>query len=81
MRDLPDLGRFALVTVPFRALLHLRDDHELLSVLTPRASVCCRAAGWRSTFHPDRTTSRRGRWLGANPASTSGRCGTRSSAA
>jgi SAM-dependent methyltransferase len=33
MRDLPDLGRFAVVLVPFRAFLHLRDDTERLSVL------------------------------------------------
>ena len=33
MRDLPDLGTFPLVTVPFRALLHLRDDGERLGVL------------------------------------------------
>lgn len=33
MRDLPDLGRFALVLVPFRAFLHLRDDEERLGVL------------------------------------------------
>jgi SAM-dependent methyltransferase len=33
MRDLPELGRFPLVTVPFRAFLHLRDDAERLAVL------------------------------------------------
>jgi SAM-dependent methyltransferase len=33
MRDLPDLGRFALVLVPFRAFLHLRDDGERAAVL------------------------------------------------
>lgn len=32
MRDLPDVGRFALVTIPFRALLHLRSDEERLRV-------------------------------------------------
>jgi SAM-dependent methyltransferase len=34
MRAIPDLGRFPLVIVPFRAFLHLGDDHERLAVLT-----------------------------------------------
>jgi SAM-dependent methyltransferase len=34
MRALPDLGSFPLVTIPFRALLHLRSDEERRQVLT-----------------------------------------------
>ncbi len=33
MRALPDLGRFALVIVPFRTFLHLHTDAERLAVL------------------------------------------------
>jgi SAM-dependent methyltransferase len=33
MLALPDLGRFRLATVPFRALLHLHDDRQRLAVL------------------------------------------------
>ena len=33
MRDLPDLGTYPLVTVPFRAFLHLSTDGERLAVL------------------------------------------------
>jgi SAM-dependent methyltransferase len=33
MLDMPDLGRFRLITVPFRALLHLHDDDQRLTVL------------------------------------------------
>ena len=33
MRDLPDLGTYPLVTVPFRAFLHLSTDDERLAVL------------------------------------------------
>jgi SAM-dependent methyltransferase len=34
MRALPDLGTFALVTIPFRALLHLSSDEERRGLLT-----------------------------------------------
>jgi len=34
MRMLPDLGTFALVTIPFRALLHLSSDEERRGLLT-----------------------------------------------
>lgn len=34
MRAIPDLGRFPLVIVPFRAFLHLRSDAERLQVLS-----------------------------------------------
>ena len=34
MRALPDLGTFALVTIPFRALLHLASDEERRGLLT-----------------------------------------------
>jgi SAM-dependent methyltransferase len=70
MRDLPDLGRFALVTVPFRALLHLRDDDERLSVL--RAARERLLPGGRlafDVFHPDRIDieETHGRWLEREP--------------
>lgn len=54
MRDLSHLGRFGLVTVPFRALLHLRDDAERLAVL--RGLRDRLAPGGRlafDVFHPD----------------------------
>jgi len=70
MRDLPDLGRFPLITIPFRALLHLRDDGERLAVL--------RSLGERlepggtlafDVFHPDRLDieETHGRWLEREP--------------
>jgi SAM-dependent methyltransferase len=70
MRDLPDLGRFALVTVPFRALLHLRDDHERLSVLSAARERLL--PGGRlafDVFHPDRIDieETHGRWLEREP--------------
>lgn len=34
MRAIPDLGRFPLVIVPFRAFLHLQTDDERLAVLS-----------------------------------------------
>jgi SAM-dependent methyltransferase len=54
MRDLPRLGSFPLVTVPFRAFLHLREDAERLAVL--RALKSRLAPGGRlafDVFHPD----------------------------
>jgi SAM-dependent methyltransferase len=55
MRDLPDLGRFALVTVPFRALLHLRSDAERLGVLRAlRDRLDPGGVLAFDVFHPDR---------------------------
>jgi SAM-dependent methyltransferase len=70
MRHLPELGRFPLVTVPFRAFLHMRDDDERLAVL--------RALGDRlepggtlafDVFHPDRLdiAETHGRWIEREP--------------
>lgn len=66
MRRLPELGRFALVTVPFRALLHLRDDDERLALLTAVRGLLL--PGGRlafDVFHPDRIDieETHGRWL------------------
>jgi len=55
MRRLPDLGRFPLITIPFRALLHLRTDEErvaLLRDLRGRLTDGGRLAF--DVFHPDR---------------------------
>ena len=70
MRALPDLGRFALVTVPFRALLHLRDDEERIAVLTAARDRLL--PGGRlafDVFHPDRIDieETHGRWLEREP--------------
>lgn len=70
MRDLPDLGRFPLVTVPFRALLHLRDDEERLAVL--RALHARLEPGGTlafDVFHPDREdiAETHDRWLEREP--------------
>jgi SAM-dependent methyltransferase len=70
MRDLPDLGTFPLVTVPFRAFLHLRDDGERLAVLRslhdrlePGGTLAF------DVFHPDRLdiAETHGRWLEREP--------------
>jgi len=66
MRAPPRLGRFPLVTVPFRALLHLRDDRERLAVL--RALRRRLEPGGRlafDVFHPDRRDidETHGRWI------------------
>jgi len=70
MRDLPELGRFPLITVPFRALLHLRDDGERLAVLRalherlePGGTLAF------DVFHPDRLDieETHGRWLEREP--------------
>jgi SAM-dependent methyltransferase len=70
MRDLPDLGRFPLVTVPFRALLHLRDDEERLGVLRSLAERL-EPGGTLAfdVFHPDRLDieETHGRWLEREP--------------
>jgi SAM-dependent methyltransferase len=70
MRDLPDLRTFPLVTVPFRAFLHLRDDAERLAVLRslyerlePGGTLAF------DVFHPDRLdiTETHGRWIEREP--------------
>jgi SAM-dependent methyltransferase len=70
MRDLPDLGTFPLVTVPFRAFLHLRDDDERLGVLRalhdrllPGGTLAF------DVFHPDRLdiAETHGRWIEREP--------------
>src|SRR5205085_7670810 len=70
MRDLPDLGRFPLITVPFRALLHLRDDGERLAVLRSLAERL-EPGGTLAfdVFHPDRLDieETHGRWLEREP--------------
>jgi SAM-dependent methyltransferase len=70
MRDLPELGTFPLVTVPFRAFLHLRDDAERLAVLgalrdrlDPGGTLAF------DVFHPDRLDigETHGRWIEREP--------------
>lgn len=70
MRALPDLGRFPLVTVPFRAFLHLRDDAERLGVL--RALHAALEPGGTlafDVFHPDRVDidQTHARWMEREP--------------
>jgi SAM-dependent methyltransferase len=70
MRALPDLGRFALVLVPFRAFLHLRDDAERRSVL--RALFERLEPGGTlafDVFHPDREdiAETHDRWIEREP--------------
>jgi SAM-dependent methyltransferase len=70
MRDLPDLGTFALVTVPFRAFLHLRDDGERLAVLRALRERL-RPGGMLAfdVFHPDRLDieETHDRWMQREP--------------
>jgi SAM-dependent methyltransferase len=70
MRDLPDLGRYPLVTIPFRALLHLRSDEERLGVLRavhdrldPGGTLAF------DVFHPDTEdiSETHDRWLEREP--------------
>jgi SAM-dependent methyltransferase len=70
MRDLPALGTFPLVTVPFRAFLHLRDDGERLAVLRalhdrldPGGTLAF------DVFHPDRLdiAETQGHWIEREP--------------
>ena len=70
MRELPDLGSFALVLVPFRAFLHLRDDDERLAVL--RSLFARLEPGGVlafDVFHPDREdiAETHGRWIEREP--------------
>jgi SAM-dependent methyltransferase len=70
MRDLPDLGRYPLVTIPFRALLHLRSEAERLGVLgavrdrlNPGGTLAF------DVFHPDAEdiSETHDRWLEREP--------------
>ena len=70
MRDLPDLGRFALITIPFRALLHLSSDDERRDVL--RTLLERLDAGGTlafDVFHPDAEdiSETHDRWLEREP--------------
>jgi SAM-dependent methyltransferase len=70
MRELPELGTFPLVTVPFRALLHLRDDAERLGVFRSlRARLEPGGLLAFDVFHPDRRDIEEtdGRWLEREP--------------
>jgi SAM-dependent methyltransferase len=70
MRALPDLGRFRLVTVPFRALLHLRSDAERLAVLRSlHARLEPGGTLAFDVFHPDAAdiAETDGRWLEREP--------------
>lgn len=54
MRSLPELGRFGLVTIPFRALLHLSSDAERRAVLSAaRARLRPEGVLAFDVFHPD----------------------------
>ena len=70
MRDLPDLGRFPLITIPFRALLHLRTDAERLDVLRSlRARLSRGGRVAFDVFHPAPADieETNGRWLEREP--------------
>lgn len=70
MRELPELGAFPLVTVPFRALLHLRDDAERLGVFRSlRARLEPGGLLAFDVFHPDQRDieDTDGRWLEREP--------------
>jgi len=70
MRDLPELGTFPLVTVPFRAFLHLRDDAERLAVLRAlRDRLDPGGTLAFDVFHPDRLdiAETHGRWIEREP--------------
>jgi SAM-dependent methyltransferase len=70
MRALPRLGRFPLVTVPFRALLHLPTDHDRLAVLRSLFELL-EPGGVLAfdVFHPDRQdiAETHGRWIEREP--------------
>ena len=70
MRRLPELGTFALITIPFRALLHLHDDGERRAVLRSLRGRL-RPGGMLAfdVFHPDRAdiAETHGRWIEREP--------------
>jgi len=70
MRAIPDLGRFATTVIPFRALLHLRDDEERLAVLR-RLGDLLEPSGVLAfdVFHPDRLdiAETHDRWIEREP--------------
>ena len=70
MRSLPELGSFGLVTIPFRALLHLSSDTERRAVLSA-ARERLRPEGVLAfdVFHPDAEdiAETHGRWLEREP--------------
>jgi SAM-dependent methyltransferase len=70
MRSLPELGRFALITVPFRALLHLCSDEERLGVFcAARERLQPGGALTFDVFHPaaDDIAETHDRWLEREP--------------
>ena len=70
MRALPELGRFRLITAPFRVFLHLPDDGSRLAVLCSlRERLRPRGLLAFDVFHPDRLDieQTQGRWLEREP--------------
>jgi SAM-dependent methyltransferase len=70
IRALPALGRFALVTIPFRALLHLSTDGERRRVLrSVRERIEPGGALAFDVFHPDAEdiAETNDRWLEREP--------------
>jgi SAM-dependent methyltransferase len=70
MRRLPELGRFPLITVPFRALLHLRTDAERLAVLRSlRSRLLDNGRLAFDVFHPDAAdiAETNDRWIEREP--------------
>jgi SAM-dependent methyltransferase len=54
MRAIPELGTFATAVIPFRALLHLRDDDERVAVLSRLRSLLEPGGALAfDVFHPD----------------------------
>lgn len=70
MRAIPDLGTFATAVIPFRALLHLRDDEERLAVLRRLGSLLSPGGMVAfDVFHPDRLdiAETHDRWIEREP--------------
>ena len=70
MRSLPELGRFGLVTIPFRALLHPPHDAERRAVLAAlRERLRPEGLLAFDVFHPDAEdiAETHGRWLEREP--------------
>jgi SAM-dependent methyltransferase len=70
MLRLPELGPFALVTIPFRALLHLSSDAERRAVLAAvRERLSPGGVLAFDVFHPDAEdiAETHGRWLEREP--------------